>query len=83
MTLKNFKKTRTVLNLILGRIGQIGQFAQNSAMEVPNFEQDNVQTEINVMVKTGICGTAIYILVRVRALWSLSIQQKHRYFIGG
>ena len=66
---KIFKKTRIVSNLILGRIGQIGQFAQNSAMEVPNFEQDNVQTEINVMVKTEICGTAIYILVRVRALW--------------
>ena len=63
MTLKNFKKTRTVLNLILGRIGQNGQFAQNSAMEVLKFEKGNAQIEINVTVKTVICGTAIHTLV--------------------
>ena len=63
MTLKNFKKTRTVLNLILGRIGQNGQFAQNSAMEVLKFEKGNARQEINAMVETVILVPAIHILV--------------------
>ena len=63
MTLKNSKKTRTVLNLILGRIGQNGQFAQNSAMEVLKFEKGNARQEINAMVETVILVPAIHILV--------------------
>ena len=63
MTLKNFKKTRTVLNQILGRIGQNGQFAQNSAMEVLKFEKGNARQEINAMVETVILVPAIHILV--------------------
>ena len=63
MTFKNFKKTGTVLNLIFGRIGQIGQFAQNSAMEVLNTEQENARKEINAMVETVILVPAIHILV--------------------
>ena len=71
MTLKYMysKKTRTVLNLILGRIGQIGQFAQNSAMEVLKFEKGNARKEINAMVETVILVPAIHILVVIKKIF--------------
>ena len=69
MTFKNFKKTETVLNLILGRIGQIGQFAQNSAMEVLKFEKGNARQEINAMVETVILVPAIHILVVIKKIF--------------